>query len=277
MPTYMGNSGHLMQHWTLCEIVNTADKENVPGLSFIDAYAMAPLARRRRRQDKRFDRARDGQPDQSSVYERAWKQLDPNAGYPNSAAFVNQVWERDFSILLCEIDPATITVLNTWLSQVQAQPRCKRAEVFPGDWLDRFANGLPTPSQVELPNDSLTLISFDPDRYYPKSPGSESERILYPRDLQMTLKALKGLNDETIIQLSTYSLGSGRGDGKVSQDEIITSANKILESDGFKPAIEVKLGDVMRSLVFTRSVPWSDQLKSMPDRFNDWLKGFDTP
>ncbi len=39
------------------------------------------------------------------VYERVWRQLDwqhrggyPNEGYPNSAAFVNRVWTRDFSM-----------------------------------------------------------------------------------------------------------------------------------------------------------------------------------
>ena len=46
MTTYKGNSGHLMQHWTLCELVNIADNQGVPGLNFIDAHAMAPSASR---------------------------------------------------------------------------------------------------------------------------------------------------------------------------------------------------------------------------------------
>ena len=274
MPAYMGNSGHLMQHWTLCGLVHIADEENVPGLSFIDAHAMAPLARRRRRrQDARFDRAHGNLPGQQSVYELAWNQLAQNGGYPNSAAFVNQVWTRDFSILLCEIDPATITVLNAWLSQVQGQPRCKRAEVFPGDWRDRFVNGLPNPSQVGLPNGSLTLVSFDPDKYYPQSPDDESERILYPRDLEITLDALRGVNDGVIIQLSTYSIGrKGRND-RVSQDQIISSADDILTRNRFMPAIVVRLDEIMMSLIYTRNVPWAAELENLPGRFTEWRDG----
>ena len=45
MGTYKGTSGNLMQHWTLCELMGIAD-EYVPGLSFIDAHAMAPVCTR---------------------------------------------------------------------------------------------------------------------------------------------------------------------------------------------------------------------------------------
>ena len=115
MGTYKGNVGHLMQHWTLCELVDFADQENAPGLSFIDAHAMAPMANRHISADARFDRARDSLPSQESPYERAWNQLAPREAYPNSAAFVKRVWTREFSMLLCETEPETIAELYTWL------------------------------------------------------------------------------------------------------------------------------------------------------------------
>ena len=43
MSTYMGNAGHLMQHWTLCKVLSIANN-HVTGLNYIDAHAMAPWA-----------------------------------------------------------------------------------------------------------------------------------------------------------------------------------------------------------------------------------------
>ena len=39
MGTYMGNVGHFMQHWTLCETLAAAQK-HYSGLNYIDAHAM---------------------------------------------------------------------------------------------------------------------------------------------------------------------------------------------------------------------------------------------
>ena len=97
MCTYRGNVGHLMQHWTLCKLLVTASKHTT-GLNFIDAHAMAPLATERLEEDARFDRVQARLEDHpGSAYERAWHSLVPNGGgYPNSAAFVEQVWEARF-------------------------------------------------------------------------------------------------------------------------------------------------------------------------------------
>lgn len=64
MATYKGNAGHLMQHWTLCELVDIACKHGVPGLSFVDAHAMAPIAQQRERRGAGFDLARNASPGQ---------------------------------------------------------------------------------------------------------------------------------------------------------------------------------------------------------------------
>ena len=41
--TYKGNTGNLMQHWTLCETLSTAWDSGVRALNYIDAHAMAPM------------------------------------------------------------------------------------------------------------------------------------------------------------------------------------------------------------------------------------------
>ena len=137
MSTYKGNAGHLMQHWTLCELLNIAD-ERVSGLSFIDAHAMAPLALTRTDHNVSFDRVRVGLPGRQSVYERAWDRLTPNGGYPNSAAFVNRVWTREFSMLLwrdrsrnyyCARCMAPISSGATEMQESQGIPRRLVAEV----------------------------------------------------------------------------------------------------------------------------------------------------
>lgn len=64
MGTYKGNAGNLMQHWTLCELLVIAGK-HTSELSFIDAHAMAPLAREGKtgKQDKWFTRVQNGLPE----------------------------------------------------------------------------------------------------------------------------------------------------------------------------------------------------------------------
>ncbi len=58
MPTYKGNVGNLMQHWTLCELLDIANQHyEIPGLNFIDAHAMAPRATENKGKDPKFTRA----------------------------------------------------------------------------------------------------------------------------------------------------------------------------------------------------------------------------
>ena len=89
MTTYKGNTGNLVQHWTLCELLDIAGK-HTSRLNFIDAHAMAPLARERTSSDPKFSRVQEGLPGQKSAYEKAWRRLALHGeGYPNSAAFVS--------------------------------------------------------------------------------------------------------------------------------------------------------------------------------------------
>lgn len=269
MPTYKGNAGHLMQHWTLCELVDIAD-EHGPGLHFIDAHAMAPCAEE---PDDNpgysgplFLNARVNLPGQRSVYERAWHQLTPNEGYPNSANFVQHVWTRDFSMLLCETDPATADALDTWLPLVQRHPRCQRAKVFFGDWRGRFTRGLPSPTDVGLPDGSLTLVSFDPYMYDRNGPPREPRLgNMYPRDLRAVVRAVRDISGGVLIQLSTYSANNDN-----SQADVLASVDPIFTCGGFGLVAQVVFDGNMMSLVYVRDVSWWAELANLPGRFDKW-------
>ncbi len=278
MPTYFGNVGHLMQHWTLCKLVNIADKHSVPGLNYIDAHAMAPVALRRVRNDTDFNMVRDNLPGQGSSYELAWDALLPgdarNKGYPNSANFVQHIWKHDLSMLLCDTDFPTVTVLNDWLPSVKNKPNCKKAEVYPGDWLYRFSKGFPTPTQVGLTDGSLTLVSLDPYKY--NRNRNESKFVdgdLYPADLESTMDALESVEGGVIIQLSTYSTSGGN-----RQDAVISSVHQILAEARFTRAATVRVNDVrgdqqMMSLVYARDIWWWPELARLRGGFIEWFDG----
>lgn len=285
MPTYMGNVGHLMQHWTLCKLLTIAADEDkrIPGLNFIDAHAMAPWSTRRRSGNKIFDRVRDEHlaPDSEIAYERAWHGLlqehDGEDGYPNSAAFVEKVWEGDFSLLLCEIYPPTVEVIERWLERDEAPQRRLAVEAFEGDWRKRFRRGLPHPSTVGLETGSLTLISFDPYKYDSRQwVQAEPDGNLYLEDMEFVVSKLSQLESGVLIQLSTYSNDRGRN----FHEGIRQSLAQIMEPEGFELCAAVEIDDSMMSLIYARNVPWADanvpqenDLANLPADFTAWLNG----
>ena len=273
MTAYKGNAGHLMQHWTLCELLVAAGK-HTSGLHFIDAHAMAPLAHTRTDTDANFDHVRGGLPGQGSAYERAWQQLGPGTGYPNSAAFVEQVWQGDFSLLLCETDCSTVRALKPWMERVSKLESCKGARLFPCDWRKKFAKGLPRPSEVGLDDGSLTLVSFDPYMYNSRrrfdDPKKRDSGNLYPDDLERAVDSMGHVEGGILIQLSTYSTNDTNPQGTV-----ISSVNSILAARKFNLCAIVFIDkktyrNTMTSLVYARNVPWWFELADLPARFNDW-------
>lgn len=263
-PTYKGNVGNLMQHWTLCEVVTAiaAAEHGTSCLNYVDAHAMAPVASSRpSRNDKSrqtFDRVRDGLSEGSageqSVYEQAWHRLaQGRAGYPNSAAFVEDVWEGRVSMLLCEADRITAAELDAW-----ARDR-NEVTVFEGDWRERFAQG--------LPNAPMTLLSFDPYSYNRRRHVEDWCRgNLYPSDLERTVDALDGVQGGVLIQLSTYGM---RNDN--SPEAVSGSVEDILAKGGLRSAAEVKVNARMMSLVYVRGIDMYAELADMPKRFKQWL------
>ena len=234
----------------------------------------------RRRRDDQFDSVRERLPGQQSPYEWAWHHLAPSVGYPNSAVFAEKVWQRDFALLLCEIDWPTIAELGQWCDSVRRLDRCKTAELFPGDWRNRFAKGLPSSTEVGLLDGSLTLVSFDPDwcdstRQFADGQGVNGRRV-YPDDFCRTLAALKDVKGPFIIQLSTYNSSSGgnrRIQNRPTHEDVAQSVNGILHNHGFERCVEVRLDDKMMSLVCARNIPrpWVDELADLPRRFRKWL------
>ena len=258
MGTYKGNIGNLMQHWTLCEILEAAKKQDICGLNYIDAHAMAPLAdgpEDSGRVDAQFAWVQRNLPGQNSIYERAWCHLVPQGlvKYPSSAAFVQQVWNSQCWLLLCEADRDTAVEIRKGLPG---------AQLYKGDWRDRFACPLPNP-----PKGSLTLVSFDPDMY-DRHPPDRNPRNLYPENLELVLRSLKGVDGATLLQVSTYSRGR-RNDNP--QGAVISSVNSVLFRDGFKLASIVIANQDMMSLVYARGVRWATQLAGLPDNFTSWL------
>ena len=268
MPTYKGNAGHLMQHWTLCELLVTANKHTA-GLNYIDAHAMAPLATEWQVQDELFDYVKNSSPSSGeSAYELAWRQLAPRDGYPNSAAFVEQVWKGDFSMLLCEIDRATCAEIEPWLQRVDDPDSCKATELFCGDWLSRFKKGLPSPADVGLADGSLTLVLFDPDMYN-RNWRPRNSRNIYPEDLETAMCKMDRLDGGVLIQLSTYNVNDNNPQGAV-----ISSVNQIMVANDFQLLAVVPLDKRMMTLVYTRNVSWAYELADLPDRFDKWLSMF---
>ena len=280
MPTYMGNVGHLMQHWTLCKLLTIAADEDkhIPGLNFIDAHAMAPLARvmGRRGRDDQFDGVRDRLPGQHSAYELAWHHLAPSVGYPNSAVFVEKVWKRDFALLLCETDWPTIAELGEWCGSVRRLDRCKAAELSPGDWRNRFDKRLPSPDEVGLLDGSPTLVSFDPYKYDTRRWVADRETArrpgdLYPQDLERVTDHLNGIEGPILVQLSTYALPTK----DTTLEDVRDSVDGFLESGNLTRCCEpVRVPNRnMMSLIYARNVPWADKIENLPTDFTAWING----
>ena len=264
--TYKGNAGNLMQHWTLSELLVTAGKY-AAGLSFIDAHAMAPLALERTDGDPRFSRVQEGLPGQESAYEQAWHRLAPNGGYPNSAAFVQRIWNGDFSLLLCEADRSTTVQLAPWLKRVRESARCRSATLFPDDWRKRFGTGLPSASEAGLAEGSLTLVSFDPYMYNRRQVTTPAKGNLYPGDVERALGGMSSVKGPLLIQLSTYDTNDNN-----AQRDVIASLDSILKPRAFDLCAVVRVGRKMMSLVYAREVSWSADLANLSDRFGSWFR-----
>lgn len=113
-----------------------------------------------------FDRAWKRLSRDHSAYGAAWRALAIDASaYPNSANFLTAVWPHQYSLLLCETDPATVAELDDWIVKVRLSPNCRRAQLSPGDWRGRFEVGLTATSD-------LVFVSFDLYMFNRRGPGS---------------------------------------------------------------------------------------------------------
>ena len=270
MGTYKGNVGNLMQHWTLCRLLSVARQQHVTGLNYIDAHAMAPWATHCPDHKREFICVQDGLPGQGSDYEGAWHHIsignaNREEGYPSSAAFVRKLWEGPYSLLLCESKDNTANLIQEWFD-TKTFPGCRCRKLFRGDFRDRFRDPLPNPLKEGLPEDSLTLVSFDPDKY-DIAPVQQDSRDLYPGDLVQTLKALKDVDGGILMQISTYSRGN---QNPSTQEEVIDSVEKVLAGHGFNRAAKVRANKKMMSLVYARHIEWANLLSGLQQDFDEW-------
>ena len=271
MLPYKGNRGNLMQHWTLCEVLRIAQRYH-SALNYIDAHAMAPMATCRTGCDPAFDAVRDLLANGESAYEKAWHSLTKTRdGYPNSANFIRKVWKRRYSLFLCEKDPATYACIKNWLCELEAtDPNFACATPRCGDWRSTFAAGLPRPADVGLPDDALTVISFDPymistrPHRYRTNPG-----VLYPQDLKRTTEALQGFSGSVLAQLSTYS-----NNGPTPQESVINLVDAEFNQVALEHVATVRVDESMMSLIYTRNVPWSCELAHLGQAFRAWLRHY---
>lgn len=274
MPPYKGNKGNkgnLMQHWTLCEVLRIAQRHH-SALNYIDAHGMVPLATCRTGYDPVFDAVKDGLPNGKSAYEKAWYSLTKTEdGYPNSANFVRHVWKDRYSLFLCEKDPDTHACISKWLCELRtADPNCACAAARCGDWRSTLGDCLPRPADVGLPDDALTLVSFDPNKYNVRGRPRDADPDVYESDLRDTIRKLQEVNGSILIQLSTYSRGNRDHN---PQGAVVSSVNSPFVEGGFSLTALVWTNRDMMSLIYARDVPWAScELAQLGQCFTRWLK-----
>lgn len=221
-----------------------------------------------------FDYVREHLADGESLYEKAWHELQmahaTSIGYPNSASFLVAAWRKQYSLLLCEIDTATVHELRDWTDRLSDAERCVAKEVFVGNWRKRFSEGLP------MSGDAL-LFSFDPymvsRRRAVNNPVAAN---VYPEDLDRLLDFVDAVPDLLLMQISTYSANDGS-----SQEAVIDVVNSSITGSGLeivaivrplKKNLRDRNGQMM-SLVLARNAPWVKSLSLLEDRFHRWQRG----
>ena len=250
-----------MQHWVLCELLNTACNSSTTHLTFVDAHAMAPVACQRKGRSPIFDAVSNRLPEQGSRYEQAWLAISPEKGtYPNSANFVARIWRQpsNCSMVLCEKDYDTVESLRYWASKRRGLGL--EISVADGDWRKRFECELPKPKE-------LMLISFDPYKFDINPCTHYKSGNMYLDDLDLLLKATRPYQSNVLIQLSTYSVKGGN-----DQEQVAKEIRTRLEPKGIEQVTKISPnGKKMMSLIYQRGVAFSEELTSLSDRFNEWF------
>lgn len=264
MATFRGNVGNLLQHWVLCEVL-TACANRASHIGFIDAYSMAPLANHRRIIDQTsplFDFVRERLPGEQTPYEEAWQKLGPGTSvYPSSAAFLTVTWRGSYHLLLCEFQRETVRELRLWVHEAKRLPNCVDAQVAPGDWRIAFRNGLPL-------SGDLILLSFDPFMFDRNGPGgSPNPGNMYPTDLDLLAESIEPARGEVLVQLSTYSANNDN-----PQSAVIDVVKSRLEQSGLQLIAAVRADGNMMSLILGRNVKGAPSMRSLPTRFESWLR-----
>ena len=151
------------------------------------------------------------------------------------------------SLLLCERDEQTVSLLRSWA----VKHGDIEIEIAAGDWRTRFDRALPK-------QEGLVFISFDPYMFN-RHRRKENPGNMYPADLDRLVDATGSFPENILIQLSTYDTNDDNGQNAVA--ECIRSG---LESGGFEEVAIVKPSAKMMSLLYQRRVDFSAELTSLP-------------
>jgi hypothetical protein len=279
------NRGNLLQHWTLCEALNSlrgVTQGTDPLLLHVDAHAMKPLSQFTE-EDEKFRRVRASRPGQCSLYERTWRALVPGdeKRYPSSAAFVDSIWDGRRAYLLCEQSPERAQECGNWLADREHTGRAFCYEVFGGDWRRRFGieERFPRPlaalkqgqATERVVTPGAVFVSFDPNQVCCLWPGQLDGFNLYAPELPKIWEALQPLaRHPTVVQISTYDTARGKN----SQEDVEASVKTHLPAEWRGPVI-VRVDRSMMSLLFWSDAATGVGLDSLPGRFMDWVAAID--
>jgi hypothetical protein len=251
MPTCRGNRGNLLQHWTLCELIQILGTclPKDSHLLYIDAYPMAPLAPMREKADQtraHFLHVRNELPGQRSTYETSWQELahkNPDL-YPSSLVFVSRLWKSCLSVCLSEIDLTTHEEIASWLNSPERTNRFEKKRVDLGDWRERLQS-----CDVGVDPD-LVFMSFDPNMYDRRDLPEEDRKPenMYRPDLYAVVSLCERWDCPIAVQMSTYSANNNNPQ-KLVEEQITKVMTK---GGGFSDPVIFRADNQMMSLAYVR-------------------------
>ena len=150
-------------------------------------------------------------------------------------------WPGDYSLLLCESDPATVRDLREWGDGIAGAARCVGVEIAEGDWRDRFRRGLDA-------SGDLVLLSCDPYMINQRVSGRNPANM-DPSDFELIAGAVQSIQSPIVVQLSTYSANGGN-----PQPAVLDATDSRFEPAGFERLGVVRVDGHMMSMLYGRDL-----------------------
>lgn len=260
MPTFKGNRGNLLQHWVLTELITILARRASPAtdLSFVDAYAMSPYARRDSTPGQTagdFELVRDRLPGQRTPFELAWQEIrrKGRVEYPTSAMFVRHLWPGLVQMTLCERDDATAQDIVEWKASL---PEGTKVELHHGDWRTRIRG--------DLPQAENCIVSFDPYVIIGENHADTVPGNMYLCDVARAAAAILEIQSgPLLVQMSTYDARAN------PQDTLIPIIQWVMAAVGLECLDAVRADGHMMSMIFGRDLV--ERPTRLQERFTKWL------
>jgi hypothetical protein len=188
--------------------------------------------------------------------EQSWNELTGAGGseYPNSAVFIQHLWQGPVRMVLCEIDAASADEISQW--EARLPPGSAEIELHRGDWRERLGG--------QLPDADGSLLSFDPYMIHGENASAPLEGCMYLRDLIRAASITLNIkSSRLLVQLSTYSAQNS------PQEQVLSIAEWVMAAVGLELVDAVRADGHMMSMVFGRDVP--AHRGKLNKRFGTWL------